>query len=214
MEEQQKTPQRTGRQRRSIWSYFVIEQRFKQRQILRLIGLSLLNVAVSTVAFVAFMQYELSAVQGGLPMSAGPSPGLIRIAIVWAAFMSGLGGLFALLTGILMTHRMAGPIYKFKMELDRIRDGHPPRYIGVRKGDEFADVAEALNGALDALHTRAGNAGESGALALDLEQMRATHQQILEGLEALDVTPLPEADRARVEGWRERMLALREKLDA
>jgi methyl-accepting chemotaxis protein len=208
---EQQTPRR---QRRSIWSYFVVEQRFKQRQILRLIGLSLLNVAVSTVAFVAFMQYELSAVQGGLPLSAGPSPGLIRIAIVWAAFMSGVGGLFALLTGMLMTHRMAGPIYKFKMELGRIRDGHPPRYIGVRKGDEFADVAEALNGALDALHTRAGNAGESGELALDLEQMRANHQEILAGLDELDVSALSSADRAKVDGWRERMRDLGEKLDA
>lgn len=210
MENQQKPPQ--GRQRRSVWSYFVIEQRFKQRQILRLIGLSLLNVAVSTVAFVAFMQYELGALQGGLPISTGPSPSLVRIAIVWAAFMSGVGGLFALLTGMLMTHRMAGPIYKFKMELRRIKEGQPPRYIGVRKGDEFADVAEALNGALDALHTRAGNAGESAALALDLEQAREAQRQVLEGLDELDAAELPEAQRAKLEGWRERMLALRDKL--
>ncbi|MGH0030704.1 MAG: hypothetical protein ACQGVC_12995 [Myxococcota bacterium] len=210
MEEQQGT----GRQRRSVWSYFVIEQRFKSRQIFRLLALSLMNVAVSTVAFVAFMQYELSALQGGLPMSSGPSPSVVRIAIVWAALMAGLGGLFALFTGMLMTHRMAGPIYKFKLELDRIREGHPPRHIGVRRGDEFADVAEALNGALDTLHTRAGNAGESGALALDLERVRTTHQQILDGLENLDLDALADEDRRNVESWREKMRALRDTVDA
>jgi hypothetical protein len=84
----------------------------------------------------------------------------------------------------------------------------------VRKGDEFADVADALNGALNALYARAGSAGESGALALDLEQARLTCQQVLEGSESLDTASLPEAERARVGGWRERMRVLGEKLDA
>ena len=104
--------EKTGRERRSVWSYFKIEQGFKQRQIFRLLGLSLLNVAVSTAAFVAFMQYELSALQGGVPMSDGPSPSLIRIGIVWAAFMAGLGGLFALFEE---DHRAQG--HRFTAEL-------------------------------------------------------------------------------------------------
>ena len=78
----------------------------------------------------------------------------------------------------------------------------------MRKGDEFADVAEALNGALDTLHTRAGDAGESGVLALDLEQMRATHQQVRDGLQSLDVSGLSETDRARVEALREKLRSL------
>ena len=206
--------EKSGRERRNLWSYFTVEQSFKQRQIFRLLALTGLNVVVSTVAFVTFMDYELTALQGGLPILAGPSPSLIRIGIVWAALMAGLGGLFAMLTGMLMTHRMAGPIYKFKLELKRIQEGQAPRKIGVRKGDEFSDVADALNGALDALAARRGNVAESGELALDLERTRATQLEILSGLEELDASALSQADREKLDSWRERMRALRDKLEA
>lgn len=202
-----------GAQRRSWWNYFTVEQAFKQRTIFRLLALTALNVVASTVAFVVFMNYELSAMRGGLPFLAGPAPSLVRIAVVWAALMAGLGGLFALLTGMLMTHRMAGPIYHFKRELVRIRDGEAPRAIGVRKHDEFHDVAEALNGALEALAARSRSVAESGELALDLERARAFHQEILEGLSSLDTSGLGEADHVRIEAWIERMRALRAKLD-
>lgn len=200
--------------RRSIWNYFTVEQGFKQRQILRLLGLTLANVAISTVAFVMFMDYELSALRSGSPVTAWAQPSLLRIAVVWAALMSGLGGLFALLTGLFLTHRMAGPIYTFKKELRRIEEGHAPRRIGVRTHDEFKDVAEALNRALEAVHARSRDVAESGELALDLERARSLHLEILEGLEALDPDGLADADRARLEAWRERMKGLRAKLDA
>ncbi len=203
---------KSGRSRRSRWSYFTVEQSFKQRQIFRLLGLTAFNVMISTIAFVVFMDYELSSMQGGLPFVARPAPSLVRIGIVWAALMAGTGGLFALLTGLLMTHRMGGPIYHFKRELLRIEEGKSPRRISVRDGDEFSDVAEALNGALVALSARSG-AAESGELALDLERTRAAHLEILDAIGAIDASSLPDADRQRVEDWRERMLELRAKLD-
>jgi methyl-accepting chemotaxis protein len=205
--------EKSGRERRSWESYFKVEPDFKQRQIFRLLGLTALNVTVSTVAFVGFMHHELEILRAGLPFVDAPTPSLVRIGIVWAALMAGLGGLFAMLTGLMMTHRMAGPIYSFKRELQRIEQGLPPRRIGVRKGDEFKEVADALNGALEALAARSRGVSESGELALDLERVRAAHGEILEGLESLDTRSLPEADRRRVDAWRSRMRALRDKLE-
>lgn len=206
------TEQYSGRSRRSLWNYFTTEQSFKQRQIFRLLALTGLNVLVSTLAFISFMHHQLDSMHGGLAYL-DPAPSLVRIGVVWAALMSGLGGLFALLTGLLMTHRMAGPIYKFKLELKRIEQGQPPRPIAVRKNDEFKDVAEALNGALVALASRSSGTAESGELALDLERTRAAHQEILAGLAELDASPLSDVDRERFEGWCGRMRALREKLE-
>ena len=201
-------PEQRPVQRRSLWNLFNIEQGFQQRQIVRLLVLTGLNVAISTGAFVVFHGYELSGrANPSLPLYETPTPGLLRIAIVWAALMAGLGGLFALLTGLLMTHRMAGPIHKFKAELQRIEAGQAPRPIRLRRGDEFVDVAEALNGALEALWTRSGPLADEGALALDLEAARALHAEILDGLD-------PHPEPAQLDAWRERMLALREKLDA
>lgn len=208
-------PESSSANRRSVWNLFNIEQSFQQRQIVRLLALTGLNVVISTGAFVAFHSYELTGhANPGLPLYETPTPSLLRIAIVWAALMAGLGGLFALLTGLLMTHRMAGPIHKFKNELQRIEAGQAPRPIRLRQGDEFVDMAEALNGALEALWTRSGSPGAEGALALDLEATRALHGEILDAFAEIDVDDLADTDPARLRAWHERMLALREKLDA
>jgi methyl-accepting chemotaxis protein len=199
-----------------VWrSLFQVEEGFKQRQIVRLVVLTIFNVTVSTVAFIAYQNYELNAFNSYQVMfDDGTSPNLIRIAIVWVSLMASTGGLFALLTGLFMTHRMAGPVYKFKDELKRIVAGHEPRPIRLRKNDEFHDVAEALTQALETLWSRNGGAAQSGEVALDLERIRSAHDEILVGLDDIDVDLLADADRSRVEGWRERMRALRIKLDA
>lgn len=196
--------------RRSMWNSFNVEPGFKQRQIMRLLFLTGLNVLVSTGAFVAFHNYELATHSGGL--YAQPAPSVVRIAIVWAALMAGLGGLFALMTGLLMTHRMAGPIHNFKRELEAIAEGRAPQPIRVRKGDEFADVAMALNGALQVLSARGQGTASEGALALDLDSIRAAHQEVLAGLESFDLGALSDADRERAEAWRDQMRDLQAKL--
>jgi methyl-accepting chemotaxis protein len=207
--------QKTGRQRRSVWSVFEVEEGFKHRQIMRLLALTVVNVTISTVAFIAYQNYEMNALRDfGLILEDAAAPGLVRIVIAWAAFMAATCGLFALLVGILMTHRMAGPIYKFKQELQRIEAGHAPRPIILRKRDEFHDVAEALTRALETLWSRVGGVAQSDAaeLALDLDRIRSAHEEILAGLEGLDVELLADGDRSRVEAWRRQLRTLRSKL--
>ena len=195
--------QKTGRDRRSLWSVFEVEEGFKHRQIMRLVALTVFNVTISTGAFIAYQNYEMNALRdfGFMPEGATTN-GLIRIVIAWAAFMAATCGLFALLTGLLMTHRMAGPIYKFKQELLRIEAGHAPRPIHLRKGDEFQDVADALTRALETLWSRAHSLAQSGELALDLERILSAHDEIMAGLAGIDVDLLADADRSRVEAWR------------
>ena len=207
--------QKTGRDRRSLWSVFEVEEGFKHRQIMRLVALTVFNVTISTGAFIAYQNYEMNALRdfGFMPEGATTN-GMIRIVIAWAAFMAATCGLFALLTGLLMTHRMAGPIYKFKQELKRIEAGHAPRPIILRKRDEFHDVAEALTRALETLWSRAGGVAQSAELALDLDRIRSVHEEILAGVEGLDVELLADAERSRVEAWRQQMRTLRTKLDA
>lgn len=203
-------PQASGKNRRSFWNAFTIEQGFQQRQIVRLLVLTVLNVGVSTIAFVALHRHQYVQQWGDL--GAGPGPDLVNMAVSWAALMGGMGGLFALCMGLLMTHRMAGPIHKFKVQLARIARGEELVPIRVRDKDEFADLAEALNRALETLAGRPqGDA--SAALSLDLDQLRTTHHEILDGIESLDCGELPEEARKRVEAWRMQMRALRSKLN-
>lgn len=199
--------EKQGRSKRSMWSFFTVEENFKQRYIKRLLVLTGMQVAVSTAAFVAFHRYEFALAwqDGAMPAQ------LLQITIGFAALMSGVGGLFALWMGLLLTHRLAGPLYCFKKELLSIESGAAPREIRVRENDELKDVAEALNRALQALWTR--GTSESAGLALDLEELRGAHEEILEGIASLEPSHLPVADRERISEWQAQMTALRSKLD-
>lgn len=47
--------------------------------------------------------------------------------------------------GILMTHKIAGPIYRFEMFLNAVMAGQHPEPCRLRDGDEFKDFCELLN---------------------------------------------------------------------
>jgi hypothetical protein len=53
--------------------------------------------------------------------------------------------------GIVMTHKVAGPIYKITSYLDKIRDGKLGQVYNLRKGDQLVDFFEHFKNAHDAL---------------------------------------------------------------
>jgi nitrogen fixation/metabolism regulation signal transduction histidine kinase len=70
---------------------------------------------------------------------------------------------FMLVFGILITHRIAGPIYKFERYLESIARGEEQGDCKLRKGDELHDLCERLNTAVRALKQRGGEAGAQEA---------------------------------------------------
>ncbi|HEX6764833.1 MAG TPA: HAMP domain-containing protein [Polyangiaceae bacterium] len=56
--------------------------------------------------------------------------------------------------GIMVTHRVAGPIYKMRMNLKAVADGHLRVPTPLRKGDELVDFFEAYRSMVIALRGR------------------------------------------------------------
>jgi hypothetical protein len=56
---------------------------------------------------------------------------------------------------IVMTHRVAGPLYKIGMYFERMRDGRLSEITDLRKGDQFQDFFEHFKYAHQALRGRA-----------------------------------------------------------
>jgi sensor histidine kinase YesM len=46
---------------------------------------------------------------------------------------------------IVFTHRIAGPIYRFELTLDRLNQGEDVPLIKLRPGDELKELAEKIN---------------------------------------------------------------------
>ncbi len=58
------------------------------------------------------------------------------------------------LAGIIVTHKIAGPIYKMKRLLRRVSDGRYQKEGGLRKGDELQHFFDAFLSMLDSLRSR------------------------------------------------------------
>jgi hypothetical protein len=56
--------------------------------------------------------------------------------------------------GIVLTHKVAGPLYKIAGHLDQIRDNKLSVVYNLRKGDQLVDFFEHFKGAHDALRER------------------------------------------------------------
>ena len=56
-----------------------------------------------------------------------------------------------LLVGILITHRIAGPIYRFERHFESIARGDEPGVCRIREGDELHELCELINEAVETL---------------------------------------------------------------
>jgi nitrogen fixation/metabolism regulation signal transduction histidine kinase len=56
--------------------------------------------------------------------------------------------------GIVLTHKVAGPLFKITNHLDKIRDGKLGFVYNLRKGDQLVDFFEHFKNAHDALRHR------------------------------------------------------------
>jgi hypothetical protein len=53
-----------------------------------------------------------------------------------------------LVVGVLITHRVAGPIYRFEQHLGSIAKGENPGVCRIRQGDELQSLCDAINAAM------------------------------------------------------------------
>ena len=105
----------------------------------------------------------------------------------------GIGGALILLlagTGIVLTHKVAGPMYSLVRSFRRVKAGDYTSVRAFRKGDEFQEVSIAFREVVDAL---ADN--ESSEIA-ELEKIRDMFGIPAEAASALDA--LLENKRSRV----------------
>ena len=59
------------------------------------------------------------------------------------------------LGGIIFSHKVAGPIYKAKLTIDKLTSGEDVSAIQFRKDDYFKDLEQALNGLISKLSRKA-----------------------------------------------------------
>lgn len=102
--------------------------------------------------------------------------------MIWS--LIGFGVLLAAVLsiyGIVMTHKVAGPLFKVSMYLDRIRDGKLGTIYNLRKGDELVEFFEHFKAAHEALRKQA----EEDVRLLDETMSVVADEKVKEAMRAL-----------------------------
>lgn len=100
----------------------------------------------------------------------------------WPTFL--LVCVFISLDALRTSHRLAGPILRFRDALEQLRDGVVPKQIVLRKGDFLTDDCDRLNEAIREAEIRMNEHREAAAqLALSAERVRALFESTRTGSE-------------------------------
>ena len=121
-----------------------------QTRYLRLILTAIILPAVLFGACLYYLIFYLMAEQLGIPESIAynitPVLGKINLILLFGLPVIAVAVLF---WGLLISHRIAGPVYRLEKELDKIAKGDFSLRIKFRRKDELASVAAGINRVLD-----------------------------------------------------------------
>jgi signal transduction histidine kinase len=97
------------------------------------------------------VQFGLSAAAIAAFLDQAPQAASLLASRLW--FNLGIAVLLLLpltmAAGILMTHRIMGPIYRFEKYLEALADGEDPGVCHTRDGDELSELRDAINRVAD-----------------------------------------------------------------
>jgi hypothetical protein len=102
-------------------------------------------IAIFFSLFVVFEVYITiwPVVSGFLPKD---MMSLVQQRIFFRAIFFLLPFIFVIATSsILLSHRIAGPLYRIELTLDKLIQGEDVEYIHLRKNDELKELAEKIN---------------------------------------------------------------------
>ena len=119
---------------------YLIKKGFQLRfMIIVIAAMLLIALVTSWSVYSAVMQTLINQFHG-------ENLALIKHAITYKLFIRSLLLIFAIaVLSIFISHRMAGPVYKFEQTIKALAKGNEVRELGLRKKDEFYDLAMAIN---------------------------------------------------------------------
>lgn len=126
-------------------NYF-INKEFQGRYIFNYFLLAVIGSILFIAALSFFSSNTLAIVYDNYHLQIGLTPGILFKKILstqWLFVMFG-GGMVSIVT-LILTHRVAGPFYRFEKILDEMLNGDISKKIILRKKDEGKDLARKMN---------------------------------------------------------------------
>ena len=125
---------------------FFIKKELQGKYVFSFFILVILGSILYTAVFSILSANTLTIVYKGNNLYLGKTPYILFEAMLRANWILILGGgIIVVIISVFLTHRFAGPIYRFERTIDGMALGNLNFNITLRKHDEGRDLAEAIN---------------------------------------------------------------------
>jgi len=169
------------------------DKAFQMRQIRRVLWLTLFFVVQSTIVLGLFYHFLLGEMVAGtapllfasedLQMLTESVPSTKEVMMRWIIIMLGINALVTLAIGVYIMRKLGNPLLAIRRALNELGDGNLE--VRLRAGDsqEFSELSEALNRALEQIHGKIEEARQQTRILDTLEQQpRPDAEQIEQAL--------------------------------
>ncbi len=150
----------------------LIDPRFQLRMTTGFIALQVLLTAVFAFGLYMFMDSEIHADLASAHASyQSLSRMLLPIVLILAVFSVILSVVLITVFVILLSHKLAGPMYRFRAVLESLAQRRFATLTRIRQHDQFGEIAQSLGNAMNVVRT------DVHALQHSLQKLRKCHEQ-------------------------------------
>jgi methyl-accepting chemotaxis protein len=148
---------------------YLIKKKFQFNFLARFV---VLLVAGAAAVAGLFMYVSSNTITTGysdstLKVASTPSFFLVSFLLI-TVIVTAVMGMAGMVVFILLSHRIAGPLYRFEKVLKGISEGDLTTRVDLRKTDQLTELKEALNALLDSLDRRMSRAKDTLSEMQDL----------------------------------------------
>lgn len=131
---------------------YVIRKQYLIKKGVQLRFMIVIIVSMILIASVTWYSIYSAVMQTLYTQFHGENLALIKHAITYKLLMRSLLLIFAIaIISVFISHRMAGPVYKFEQTIRALSQGKEVEEIKLRKRDEFYGLATAINALINSM---------------------------------------------------------------
>lgn len=131
---------------------YVIRKQYLIKKGVQLRFMIVIIVSMILIASVTWYSIYTAVMQTLYSQFHGENLALIKHAITYKLLMRSLLLIFAIaIISVFISHRMAGPVYKFEQTIRALSQGKEVEEIRLRKRDEFYGLATAINALINSM---------------------------------------------------------------
>lgn len=136
-------------------SKYFIKKKFQAEIILKFSMVLFIGILLSTALLFLFSQDTLTSSYANSGLEIKNTGTAIMPAVILTNLITlGIISIFSIIVMLFISHKIAGPMFRFEKDLKRVSKGDLTVKVNLRKKDQFKDMALGLNQMIQSMYTK------------------------------------------------------------